>query len=78
MYVEELNTQGVRLTDRHQGLSAYVLNNVPNAVARGIIIGHDHRHNSENWAVLTAAVFLEHGFKVYLFSGNVPTPLQVL
>ncbi|CAE6335727.1 unnamed protein product [Rhizoctonia solani] len=61
-----------------QGLCAYVLQNIPNATERGIVVGHDHRHNSEKWALLTAAAFVSKGFKVYLHKGIVHTPLYVL
>ncbi|QRW25110.1 phosphoglucomutase/phosphomannomutase, alpha/beta/alpha domain protein [Rhizoctonia solani] len=58
-----------------QGLCAYVLQNVPNATERGVVVGHDHRYNSEKWAQLTAAAFVSKGFKVYLYKGIVHTPL---
>ncbi|CAE6376565.1 unnamed protein product [Rhizoctonia solani] len=58
-----------------QGLCAYVLQNVPNATERGVVVGHDHRYNSEKWAQLTAAAFVSKGFKVYLHKGIVHTPL---
>ncbi|CAG8533781.1 4888_t:CDS:10 [Acaulospora colombiana] len=49
-----------------QGLCSYISNNVKKAQERGVVVGHDHRYNSERWAQLTAAVFLDAGFKVYL------------
>ncbi|KIK63778.1 hypothetical protein GYMLUDRAFT_259462 [Collybiopsis luxurians FD-317 M1] len=58
-----------------QGLCKYVLSQVKDAPSRGIVIGHDHRYNSEKWAQLTAAVFIEQGVKVYLYRGLVHTPL---
>ncbi|KAI0075472.1 hypothetical protein K474DRAFT_1624431 [Panus rudis PR-1116 ss-1] len=58
-----------------QGLCAYVLETVPGAINKGIVVGHDHRHNSERWAQLTAAVFVSNGMKVYLHRGLVHTPL---
>ncbi|KAJ7043327.1 hypothetical protein C8F04DRAFT_944528 [Mycena alexandri] len=58
-----------------QGLCQYVLKNVENAASRGVVIGHDHRHNSERWAQLTAAVFVNSGFKAYLHRGLVHTPM---
>ncbi|KAG8738981.1 Phosphoglucomutase-3 [Ceratobasidium sp. 414] len=58
-----------------QGLCAYVLDNIPNASSRGVVVGHDHRHNSEKWAKLTAAAFVARGVKVYLHKGIVHTPL---
>ncbi|KAG6910908.1 hypothetical protein DXG01_006591 [Tephrocybe rancida] len=58
-----------------QGLCAYVAENVENANSRGIVIGHDHRHNSERWAQLTAAAFIAKGVKAYLLHGLVHTPM---
>lgn len=58
-----------------QGFCAYVLRHVQNAASRGVVVGHDHRHNSERWAKLTAAAFVERGVKVYLHRGIVLTPL---
>ncbi|KAI0688766.1 hypothetical protein BC835DRAFT_1371457 [Cytidiella melzeri] len=58
-----------------QGLCAYVLRNVPNAVTRGIVVGHDHRRYSERWAQLTAAAFVANNVKVYCYSGLVHTPM---
>ncbi|KAF8185026.1 hypothetical protein K438DRAFT_1837279 [Mycena galopus ATCC 62051] len=58
-----------------QGLCQYVLKNVENAASRGVVIGHDHRYNSERWAELTAAVFVHAGFKTYLHRGLVHTPM---
>ncbi|KAJ2157990.1 hypothetical protein GGF46_004106 [Coemansia sp. RSA 552] len=58
-----------------QGLSAYVARQVPDAQARGVVVGHDHRHNSHSFACLTARAFLDRGFQVYLYSGHSPTPM---
>ncbi|KAJ3063372.1 Phosphoglucomutase-3 [Podochytrium sp. JEL0797] len=58
-----------------QGLASYIARTVPNAKKRGFVVGHDHRHNSETFARLTAAVFLEYGFKVYFYKGLVHTPM---
>ncbi|EMD38678.1 hypothetical protein CERSUDRAFT_113859 [Gelatoporia subvermispora B] len=58
-----------------QGLCAYVLKNVADAASRGVVVGHDHRHHSERWANLTAAVFVANNVKVYLHNGLVHTPL---
>ncbi|KAI9512434.1 hypothetical protein F5148DRAFT_1279773 [Russula earlei] len=52
-----------------QGLAAYVLEHVENARDRGAVIGYDHRHNSERWARLTAAAFIDKGIKTYLYRG---------
>ncbi|KAH7906231.1 hypothetical protein BJ138DRAFT_1175028 [Hygrophoropsis aurantiaca] len=58
-----------------QGLCAYVLENIKNAACRGVVVGHDHRYNSERWAQLTAAAFIASNVKVYLHRGLVHTPL---
>jgi phosphomannomutase len=58
-----------------QGLAAYVLATNPSATSQGIVIGHDHRHNSQRFALLTASVFLSRGIRVYLYSGLVHTPM---
>ena len=58
-----------------KGLCAYVLANVPNASTRGIVIGHDHRYNSERWSKMTAAIFASRKIRVYHFRGHVHTPL---
>ncbi|KAG2075916.1 hypothetical protein BDR04DRAFT_1133082 [Suillus decipiens] len=58
-----------------QGLCAYVLEHVENAVTRGVVVGHDHRYNSERWAQLTAAAFIANNVKVYLHNGLVHTPM---
>ena len=58
-----------------QGLCAYVCKMVGNAKTRGILIGYDHRRNSERFAHLTAAAFIHEGVKVYLHQRIVHTPL---
>lgn len=56
-----------------QGLYAY-LQKTGN-LDKGIVIGRDHRHNSEAFARLTAAVFLSKNVKVYYYAKLVHTPL---
>ncbi|EPQ58748.1 hypothetical protein GLOTRDRAFT_104172 [Gloeophyllum trabeum ATCC 11539] len=58
-----------------QGLCAYVLENIADASVRGVVIGYDHRHNSERWAMLTAAAFAAKNMKVHLLRGKVHTPM---
>lgn len=58
-----------------QGLCAYVLRSIPEASIRGVVVGHDHRHNSGRWASLTAQVFISNNIKVYFHRGFVHTPL---
>ncbi|KAF5358442.1 hypothetical protein D9756_001763 [Leucocoprinus leucothites] len=58
-----------------QGLASYVIQQFPDVRSRGIVIGHDHRHNSDHWAKLTAAAFLIKEIKVYLLRGLPHTPM---
>ncbi len=60
-----------------QGLAIYIENTVTDAKKRGIVIGHDHRHHSDDFARLTAFAFLERGFKVWYYKELVHTPLVV-
>jgi phosphoglucomutase len=63
----------VTVLQASQGLASYV--------GRGsVVIGHDHRLNSQRFAEITATVFLLKGFKVHYLvndehDGFVPTPL---
>ncbi|KAJ2116025.1 hypothetical protein IW146_001847 [Coemansia sp. RSA 922] len=57
-----------------QGLAAYVAKAVGGAQQRGVVVGHDHRHNSAAFARLTARAFLDRGFHVYLYPGLGLTP----
>lgn len=58
-----------------QGLAVYVKETVKDATRRGIVIGHDHRHNSARFAELTKIAFAHHGFKVYEYGDLVHTPM---
>ncbi|KAG2178055.1 hypothetical protein INT43_003308 [Umbelopsis isabellina] len=58
-----------------QGLAKYLLENVQDAKNKGVVVGHDHRHHSQTFAKLTAAVFISLGFKVWFFRQLVHTPL---
>eukprot|EP01012_Entosiphon_sulcatum_P050121 TRINITY_DN6888_c0_g1_i1.p1 TRINITY_DN6888_c0_g1~~TRINITY_DN6888_c0_g1_i1.p1 ORF type:complete len:608 (-),score=69.32 TRINITY_DN6888_c0_g1_i1:56-1825(-) len=43
--------------------------------AQGVVIGFDHRHNSNSFAETAAAVFLHSGWRVYMIGRPLPTPL---
>lgn len=60
-----------------QGLAKYVLNNVQDAKSRGVVVGHDHRHHSEDFARLTAAAFISLGIRVWYYHDYVHTPMVV-
>jgi phosphoglucomutase len=48
-----------------QGLAIYVEKNVVNALSRGVVVGHDHRHHSQRFAQLAQLAFVQRGFKIY-------------
>jgi phosphomannomutase len=56
------------------GLAAYLLANVPDARQRGVVIGHDARHNSRVFAEDTARVLGGAGITSYLAHRPWPTP----
>lgn len=55
----------------------YIEQHVSDAKTRGVVVGHDHRHNSDNFARLTAAAFIQRGFKVWYYHDLIHTPLVV-
>eukprot|EP01035_Chromulina_nebulosa_P025828 gene25828-33738_t len=69
-----------------QGLLKYICDSIGSSQqtkiagikAQGIVVGYDHRKqeslSSKGFARITAAVFLQQGFKVYLLENFVPTP----
>ena len=58
-----------------QGLAEYLLVADQSFAERGVVIGHDTRHNSWKFADLTAAAFASKGFRVYMYEDYVHTPL---
>jgi phosphoglucomutase len=58
-----------------QGLAAYLLDQDPDVVRRGVVIGRDARHNSEKFAKLAAAVFVARGIKVWWLERELHTPM---
>ncbi|XP_076062732.1 phosphoglucomutase 2 isoform X2 [Oratosquilla oratoria] len=57
-----------------QGLAKYMLATNPEAATKGVVIGHDSRHNSHRFARLAASCFLHAGIPVYLHGKICPTP----
>lgn len=57
-----------------QGLAQYLLKTQKDCQKKGVVIGHDHRYNSEEFALWTARVLLSKGIKVHFYSKMVPTP----
>lgn len=60
-----------------QGLCEYLINTFGLSLCktRGIIFGYDGRHHSESFVHVSAATFLSKGFRVYVFSQTVATPI---
>lgn len=58
-----------------QGLAAYLLEKVPSAKERGVVIGRDARHNSTKFASLAAAAFVRRGIKVWWYESPSHTPM---
>ncbi|GAA5986375.1 hypothetical protein JCM11641_005360 [Rhodosporidiobolus odoratus] len=58
-----------------QGLAKYAETTTENAKERGIVVGHDHRHHSHEFAKLTAGIFRRRGWKVCELDGLVHTPM---
>ncbi len=57
------------------GLGNYLVANLTESRKRGVVIGYDGRHKSRIFAEDTAAILLGLGFKVYLSTFVVPTPV---
>ena len=56
------------------GLAAYLKEHVPDVAARGVVIGHDARHNSRVFCEDAARVLAGVGIKSYLAHRPWPTP----
>ncbi|EPZ32308.1 Phosphoglucomutase, first 3 domain-containing protein [Rozella allomycis CSF55] len=56
------------------GLCAHLIKTRENITSEGVVIGHDHRHHSWDFARLATAVFLKNNVKVYLLQAICPTP----
>ncbi|PLW23780.1 hypothetical protein PCASD_08721 [Puccinia coronata f. sp. avenae] len=65
----------VTVIQASQGLAAYLIQDVPDATKKGIVVGHDHRHNSERFARLAVTAFLRRGIRCCLLEGHVATPI---
>lgn len=57
-----------------QGLANYLKDCFKDLPQISVAVGHDVRHNSRQFAELTADIFSANGIKVYLFDGPCPTP----
>ncbi len=57
-----------------EGLARMIDSLGDEAKARGVVIGYDSRHHSDDFAKRSAQVLTAHGIKVYLFDELRPTP----
>lgn len=57
-----------------QGLAKYI-HGRPRIASRGVVIGHDARHNSDRFAKLAANAFIALGIPVWYFDQAGPTPM---
>ncbi|WP_338970584.1 phospho-sugar mutase [Spiroplasma endosymbiont of Labia minor] len=55
-----------------------LLKKYPNDILRGVVIGHDNRYNSKEFAKLAAEVLTSFGIKAYLFKDNAMKPTPVV
>lgn len=68
------NMNDLVIIQTSQGFAKYLSSSLPDATSKGVVIGHDSRHNSYRFARLTACAFLNCGIPVYLLGKICPTP----
>jgi len=66
---------GLTVIQASQGLCEYLLEVDPEVKTKGIVVGHDHRHHSESFARLAAAIFISKGIRVIFYHNQVCTPM---
>jgi len=57
-----------------QGLADYILTNTADGKARGVVVSHDSRRFSREFALETALIMVQNGIKAYVFKDLRPTP----
>lgn len=63
------------VSEATQGLAGAIIEEGEEAMRRGVVIGYDVRHKSDEFARITAEVLAGNGIHVYLFDQITPTPL---
>ena len=56
------------------GYASYLHKYIKNSSSKGIVIGHDNRHNSRDFCLDCAALLSSRGIKVHIFDSLRPTP----
>lgn len=67
-----MNTYTIRKAN--VGFGTYLKNQYPDQLERGVVIAHDNRHKSVEFAKESASVLATFGIKTYLFDALRPTP----
>lgn len=57
-----------------QGLAKYISTKRSDVASKGVVIGHDARHNSRRFAELAANAFIALRIPVWFFTEPSPTP----
>ena len=71
--INRLNIYTIRRANN--GLAQYLINNTDEKeLSRGVVIAHDNRHMSKEFALESAKVLGAYGIKSYLFTDLRPTP----
>ncbi|MGH9065353.1 MAG: phospho-sugar mutase, partial [Acidimicrobiales bacterium] len=68
-----MNRAVVRATTA--GLARYLLDRVPGAAGRGVVVGYDARHLSDAFAADAVSVLAGAGLRAYLLPRPLPTPV---
>ena len=58
-----------------QGIAEYIIGEGKDCMEKGVVIAHDSRNNSREFAEHTANVLCANGIKTYLFESLRPTPM---
>lgn len=64
----------VTVTATTAALARWLLDRDPSATEAGVVIGHDARHRSDEFALQAAQVLAGAGIKVHMLTGRMPTP----
>jgi len=57
-----------------QGLADYILANTDDGAARGVVVSHDSRRFSREFALETSLIMVQNGIRAYIFPDLRPTP----